>query len=133
MPKKGEKANEKQLAALRANQKRFKQGEARTSELALKGVESRVEKQQVEYEKKTFAQLLAEELDIKRSDGKTRRYKIAEGLVDMLENELKKKKPNGKTINSLFTAIRDTVGEKPTDKVAFDQEKPFEINITVTK
>ena len=133
MPKKGEKPTEKQLAALAAGRKKFKRGEARTSEAALKGIESRIEKQQNEYEKKTFAQLLADELDIVRSDGKTRKYKIAEGLVDMLEGELSKEKPNGKTINSLFAAIRDTIGEKPQEKVSLDQEKPFEINVKVIK
>jgi hypothetical protein len=51
----------------------------------------------------------------------------------MLDTELAKPKPNGKVVNQIFQAIRDTVGEKPTDKVSLDQEKPFEINITVTK
>lgn len=129
MPKKGEKANEKQLAALKANQKPFEQGATRTSEAGKKSAEKR----KVEYQRATFAQLLAEELDIVRPDGKTRRYKIAEGLATMLEKELAKPNPNGKVVNQIFQAIRDTVGEKPTDKVSVDQEKPFEINITVSK
>lgn len=32
-----------------------------------------------------------------------------------------------------FKAIRDTVGEKPTDKVDIGQEKPFEVEIKVVK
>jgi hypothetical protein len=67
------------------------------------------------------------------ADGKPRKKAIAKGLVDMLEAELNKKKPNGKTVNQLFQAIRDTIGEKPQEKVSVDQEKPFEINVTVTK
>ena len=129
MPKKGEKPTEKQLAALKAHQKPFEQGATRTSEAGKKSAEKR----KVEYQKATFAQLLAEELDIVREDGKTRRYKIAEGLAKMLETEVNKPNPNGKTINALFQAIRDTIGEKPQEKVAVEQEKPFEINITVTK
>ena len=133
MPKKGEKPTEKQLAALRENQKRFQQGTARTKEAGSKGGKATAENGKKEYQKATFAQLLAEELDIVRPDGKTRRYKIAEGLATMLEKELAKPNPNGKVVNQIFQAIRDTVGEKPTDKVSLDQEKPFEINITVKK
>lgn len=129
MPKKGEKPTEKQLAALRAGKKDFERGATRTSEAGKKSAEKR----KVEYQKATFAQLLAEELDIVREDGKTRRYKIAEGLAKMLETEVNKPNPNGKTINALFQAIRDTIGEKPQEKVAVEQEKPFEINITVKK
>lgn len=136
MPKKGEKPTEKQLAALQANQKRLVKGEQRTKEISQKGNEAfkeSLKKNEVEYQRATFAQLLAEELDIVRPDGKTRRYKIAEGLATMLEKELAKPNPNGKVVNQIFQAIRDTVGEKPTDKVSVEQEKPFEINITVKK
>lgn len=131
MPKKGEKPTEKQLAALKAHQKPFKQGEARTSEAGAKGGKKQVKNGQEEYEKKTFAQHLAEELEILNADGKPRKKNIAKGLVDMLEDELSKKKPNAKAVNAIFQAIRDTIGEKPTDKVALDQDKPFEITVTV--
>lgn len=30
-----------------------------------------------------------------------------------------------------FETIRDTIGEKPKDKIEIDQDKPFEVNITV--
>lgn len=133
MPKKGEKPTEKQLAALRENQKRFKQGEARTVEAGSKGGKTQVENGRKEYDRRTFAELIAEKLDLVQPDGKTKRDAIAEGLVNMLKKELAKEKPNGKTINALFQAIRDTIGEKPQEKVAVDQEKPFEINITVKK
>ena len=32
-----------------------------------------------------------------------------------------------------FKTVRDTVGEKPTDKVDIGQEKPFEVEIKVVK
>ena len=32
-----------------------------------------------------------------------------------------------------FKVVRDTVGEKPTDKVDLGQEKPFEVKIEVIK
>ena len=133
MPKKGEKPTEKQLAALEAGRRKLVSGDEWSKEQQAKSIKARVEKQEKEYQKATFAQLLAEELDIVRPDGKTRRYKIAEGLATMLEKELAKPNPNGKVVNQIFQAIRDTVGEKPTDKVQVDQEKPFEINITVKK
>jgi hypothetical protein len=133
MPKKGEKPTEKQLAVLQENQKRFSQGDPRTKELSEKGNKVKSEKQEKEYDRKTFAQCIGEQLDLVREDGTTRRSTIAKNLVKMLDTELAKPKPNGKVVNQIFQAIRDTVGEKPTDKVSLDQEKPFEINITVTK
>ena len=133
MPKKGEKANEKQLAALREHQVQFTQGDPRTRELSEKGNEIKKEKQEKEYDRKTFAQCIGEQLDLVREDGTTRRSTIAKNLVKLLDAELAKPNPNGKVVNQIFQAIRDTVGEKPTDKVSVDQEKPFEINITVSK
>lgn len=32
-----------------------------------------------------------------------------------------------------FKVVRDTIGEKPTDKVDISQEKPFEVEIKVVK
>lgn len=32
-----------------------------------------------------------------------------------------------------FIAIRDTIGEKPTDKLELNQDKPFEVNINIKK
>ena len=133
MPKKGEKPTEKQLAALRAGKKDFQHGEARTREAGSKGGKATVENGKKEYDRKTFAQCIGEQLDLVREDGTTRRSTIAKNLVKMLDAELAKPNPNGKVVNQIFQAIRDTVGEKPTDKVSLDQEKPFEINITVKK
>jgi hypothetical protein len=131
MPKKGEKPTEKQLAALKANQKPLRKGEQRTKEVASMGGKAVVENGRKEYDRRTFAELIAEKLDLVQPDGRTKRDAIADGLVNMLKSELNKPKPNGKTINALFQAIRDTIGEKPQEKVAVEQEKPFEINITV--
>lgn len=131
MPKKGEKPTEKQLAALRANQKRFTQGAARTKELSAKGNKAKAEKEERQYDRKTFSQCIGEQLDLVREDGTTRRSTIAKRLVELLDTELAKPNPNGKVVNQIFQAIRDTVGEKPTDKVQVDQEKPFEITVTV--
>lgn len=133
MPKKGEKANEKQLAALREHQVRLTKGDQRTKEISEKGNRIKAEKQEKEYDRKTFAQCIGEQLDLVREDGTTRRSTIAKNLVKLLDTELAKPKPNGKLVNQIFQALRDTVGEKPTDKVSVDQEKPFEINITVQK
>lgn len=38
---------------------------------------------------------------------------------------------NGNT--KAFEVIRDTIGEKPSDKLEFTQEKPFEVKIEVVK
>ena len=32
-----------------------------------------------------------------------------------------------------FEVIRDSIGEKPKDKLELEQDKPFEVNITVKK
>lgn len=133
MPKKGEKPTEKQLAALKAGKKDFQHGEPRTKEAASKGGKATAENAKKEYDRKTFAQCIGEQLDLVREDGTTRRSTIAKNLVKLLDAELAKPNPNGKVVNQIFQAIRDTVGEKPTDKVSVDQEKPFEINITVSK
>ena len=133
MPKKGEKPTEKQLAALKAGKKDFQYGEARTREAGSKGGKATAANGKKEYDRKTFAECIGEQLDLVREDGTTRRSTIAKNLVKMLDAELAKPNPNGKVVNQIFQAIRDTVGEKPTDKVQVDQEKPFEINITVKK
>jgi hypothetical protein len=133
MPKKGEKPTEKQLAALEAGRRKLVSGDEWSKEQQAKSIAARVEKQEKEYDRKTFAQCIGEQLDLVREDGTTRRSTIAKRLVEMLDAELAKPNPNGKVVNQIFQAIRDTVGEKPTDKVSLDQEKPFEINITVKK
>ena len=133
MPKKGEKPTEKQLAALEAGRRKLVSGDEWSKEQQAKSIVARVENQEKQYDRKTFAQCIGEQLDLVREDGTTRRSTIAKRLVEMLDAELAKPNPNGKVVNQIFQAIRDTVGEKPTDKVQVDQEKPFEINITVKK
>lgn len=32
-----------------------------------------------------------------------------------------------------FEVIRDTIGEKPSDKLEIDQDKPFKVNISIKK
>ena len=131
MPKKGEKPTEKQLAALEAGRRSFKCGEQWTKEAQIKGGKTQVANGNKEYDRKTFAECIGEQLDLVREDGTTRRSTIAKRLVELLDAELAKPNPNGKVVNQIFQAIRDTVGEKPTDKVQVDQEKPFEITVTV--
>ena len=133
MPKKGEKPTEKQLAALEAGRRKLVSGDEWSKEQQAKSIVARVENQEKQYDRKTFAQCIGEQLDLVREDGTTRRSTIAKNLVKMLDAELAKPNPNGKVVNQIFQAIRDTVGEKPTDKVSVEQEKPFEINITVKK
>ncbi len=117
MPKKGEKCTEKQLAALRAGKKDLISGDERTKTIQAQGTKAAAEQRTQEAQKRTFAQHLAEALSLTTKDGKTRKHGIAEGLTKALENELAKKNPNGKTVNALYTAIRDTIGEMPTQKV----------------
>ena len=117
MPKKGEKCTEKQLAALRAGKKDLISGDERTKAIQAQGTKAAAELRTQEAQKRTFAQHLAEALSITTADGKTRKHGIAEGLTKALEKELAKKNPNGKTVNALYTAIRDTIGEMPTQKV----------------
>lgn len=131
MPKKGEKPTEKQLAALNAGRRKLNSGDEWSKSVQAQGVKARVENDKKEYDRRTFAELIAEKLDLVQPDGKTKRDAIADGLVNMLKKELAKDNPNGKTLTALFQAIRDTIGEKPQEKVAVEQEKPFEINITV--
>lgn len=133
MPKKGEKPTEKQLAALEAGRRKLVSGDEWSKEQQAKSIVARVENQEKQYDRKTFAQCIGEQLDLVREDGTTRRNTIAKRLVELLNAELAKPNPNGKVVNQIFQAIRDTVGEKPTDKVSVEQEKPFEINITVKK
>ena len=117
MPKKGEKCTEKQLAALQAGKKDFISGDERTKAIQAQGTKAAAEARTQEAQKRTFAQHLSEALAITTADGKTRKHGIAEGLTKALENELRKKNPNGKTVNALYTAIRDTIGEMPAQKV----------------
>ena len=53
--------------------------------------------------------------------------KAQEKISTALINEAQK----GNT--KAYEIIRDTIGEKPMDKLEVEQEKPFEVNITIKK
>ncbi len=65
---------------------------------------------------------LKEELLLLLSKGNTQE-KLSLALI--------KQAMNGNT--KAFEVIRDTIGEKPSDKLEFTQEKPFEVKIEVVK
>lgn len=65
---------------------------------------------------------LKEELLLLLSKGNTQE-KLSLALI--------KQATNGNT--KAFEVIRDTIGEKPSDKLEFTQEKPFEVKIEVVK
>lgn len=111
------KLTDKQREALDKGRKSFKSGDKWSEEQHAKGVVASVQKRQEEAEKRTFAALLAEALAITNAEGKTRKHGIAEGLTKALEHELAKKNPNAKAVNALYTAIRDTIGEMPSQKI----------------
>lgn len=69
-----------------------------------------------------------------------RRKTLKEELLLLLETEDYNKRIslamiqqalNGST--KAFNTIRDTIGEKPKDKLEIDQDKPFEVNINIKK
>ena len=69
-----------------------------------------------------------------------KRKTLKEELLLLLETEnynerislaMIKQALNGNT--KAFNTIRDTIGEKPKDKLEIDQDKPFEVNITIKK
>lgn len=112
MPVKGGKPTEKQLEALRANQKQFKQGEARTKEFGSVGGKKSGEIRKEAAQARTFAEILAEELNITNErTGQPRKNGVAKKLVEAME----KAKP--KEAAKLFEVLRDTLGEAPTQKI----------------
>lgn len=111
MPVKGGKCTEKQLAALQAGKKDFCSGEERTREIAKKGTQASIQARQTQAQAKTFAQILAEELNVLTKDGTPRKNGVAKKLVEAIE----KAKP--KEAAKLFEVLRDTLGEMPTQKI----------------
>lgn len=74
------------------------------------------------------------------AEAKKKRKTLREELLALLETEqyqerislsLIKQAVDGNT--KAFEVIRDTVGEKPSDKVEMEQTKPFEVNISIKK
>ena len=73
---------------------------------------------------------------IARNERKT----LKEQLLILLENGDTQKEVSLALISKALTGdtkafevIRDTIGEKPKDKLELDQDKPFEVNIKVKK
>lgn len=111
MPKKGEKCTEKQLAALRAGKKDFISGDKRTKDIQAQGTKAAAEKRTQDREKRTFAQHLAEELEILNKDGEPIKREIARKFIQTVKNS------SPKTAAKLFEVLRDTLGEAPTQKI----------------
>ena len=74
------------------------------------------------------------------AEARKKRKTLREELLALLANgntqnkmslAMIKKAMNGDT--KAFEVIRDTIGEKPKDKLELDQDKPFEVNIKVKK
>ena len=74
------------------------------------------------------------------AEARKKRKTLKEELLLLLETEnynerislaMIKQALNGNT--KAFNTIRDTIGEKPKDKLEIDQDKPFEVNITIKK
>lgn len=77
-----------------------------------------------------------------KASGEARRKRktLREELIALLETKqyqekislaMLEKASNGDT--KAFEVIRDTIGEKPSDKLEIDQDKPFKVNISIKK
>ena len=74
-------------------------------------------------ERKLFREAIKEALAIKTESGQTiQEIGITEILNKYMQGDLK-----------AFEIIRDTIGEKPSDKMQIEQDKPFEVKIIVKK
>lgn len=106
------KLTDKQREALDKGRKSFKSGDEWSKEQHAKGVAASVQKRQTEAQARTFAAILAEELNvINEQTGKPRKNGVAKKLVEAME----KAKP--KEAAKLFEVLRDTLGEAPTQKI----------------
>ena len=74
------------------------------------------------------------------AEARKKRKTLKEELLLLLETEnynerislaMIKQALNGNI--KAFNTIRDTIGEKPKNKLEIDQDKPFEVNITIKK
>lgn len=77
---------------------------------------------------------------LKRAENEKKRKTLREELLALLETEqyqskislsLIKQAVDGNT--KAFEVIRDTIGEKPNEKLELEQNKPFEVNINIKK
>lgn len=102
---------DKQRAALDKGRRSFKSGDEWSKIQHAKGVDAAVKKRQEASQAKTFAQILAEELNVLTKDGTPRKNGVAKKLVEAIE----KAKP--KEAAKLFEVLRDTLGEAPSQKI----------------
>lgn len=77
---------------------------------------------------------------IASGEARRKRKTLKEELILLLETNNYNQKISLAMINKAlkgdtkaFNTIRDTIGEKPVEEVKVEQEKPFEVNITVRK
>lgn len=77
---------------------------------------------------------------LKKAENEKKRKTLREELLALLETNqyqekislsLIKQAVDGNT--KAFEVIRDSIGEKPSDKLELDQSKPFEVNISIKK
>ena len=75
---------------------------------------------------------------IKRKENALNKLIFKEAIEELLTqddfkeivlNQIKR----AKTFDKSFEVLRDTMGQKPTDKVELESDKPFEVNIKVVK
>lgn len=77
---------------------------------------------------------------IKSGETRRKRKTLREELLALLETEQYQKKISLSLIKQAvdgntkaFEVIRDSIGEKPSDKLELEQTKPFEVNINIKK
>lgn len=103
-------ANEQNLNIIRDSQ--------RARELQEKSVQKRKENQE---KRETFKAMLLLMLDKQNKNGKTKREEINEKILEKaISGDVR-----------AYEVIRDTVGEKPVDKVETSGEQNLDINIKV--
>ena len=100
------------------NLRPIKKGELSKEEAKKRGSKGGKKSAEVRKARKTFSEDLVASL----SDGDTQK-KVLDALL------IQCKKGNVRA----FEILRDTIGEKPTDKLDIESEKPFEITIKVVK
>lgn len=77
---------------------------------------------------------------LKRAENEKKRKTLREELLALLETNQYQEKMSLALIKQAldgntkaFEVIRDSIGEKPNDKLELEQTKPFEVNISIKK
>ena len=77
---------------------------------------------------------------LKRAENEKKRKTLREELLVLLETNQYQEKMSLALIKQAldgntkaFEVIRDSIGEKPNDKLELEQTKPFEVNINIKK